>query len=115
MHKIPRLHHLASACSFQLIILCVSMLHKLSGTDEIDLKMGRGLNLNLEEQALPAGTQCVRTLVIGSYATKKVVSPPSAAFMAFSTPKIPSFVELCIVLPWFGSVFFSDFSLQRMQ
>jgi hypothetical protein len=72
------------------------MLHNLSGADEIDLKMVRGLNLNLEGQALPAGTQCVGTLVTGSYATKKVASPPSAAFMASSTPRIPSFDELCI-------------------
>src|SRR5882762_5866291 len=63
------------------------MLHNLSGADEIDLKMVRGLNLNLEGQALPAGTQCVGTLV---------TSPPSTAFMASSTPRIPSFDELHI-------------------
>ena len=42
--------------------------------DEIDPKMVRGLNLNLEEQALPAGKQCVGTSVTGLRHDKKVTS-----------------------------------------
>ena len=39
------------------MLLHVLMPHNLSGVDEIDAKMVRGLNLNLEEQALPVGKQ----------------------------------------------------------
>ena len=62
--------------------------------DENGPKMATGLNLNLEEQALPAGKQCMGTLVTGLRCNTKVTSGTNTAHMASSKPIIPSFDEL---------------------
>jgi len=62
--------------------------------DEIDPQMVRGLNLNLEEQALPAGKQCVGVSVTGLRHDKKSHVSLNMVHMASSTPSIPSFAEL---------------------
>jgi hypothetical protein len=60
--------------------------------DENGPKMATGLNLNLEEQALPADKQCMGMLVTGLRHDKKKLC---TVHMASLKPSIPSFDKLC--------------------